>query len=639
NDNTNWVTIHEVTDADAAARNYVKNANYTTYEFTPTNTSDAFKYIKLTLNSMKGTGWTQLGEFHVVGANYGCAEHNWTSVGTVAATCTTPGGNESICTVCGAKKIENLTALASHSYVDGFCSVCGIIQSNYMSKNGDYYEASTPQHLKWLAARMDEKEDGNFKVKLTQDIDLNGSGFQGFSIGNSGIIFKGEFDGQGHWLKNFSISNLRIKQCALFGRTENASIHDFGMDKANVSLSAYYTQNTAIIVGNANKTTINRVAVTGGSKVSGFDHVGSIAGNTQGTTTISNCYSDAEVNSSYYQAGGFVGTSSGLTLEKSIFLGSVKAASDAGDVGGFISRIEADNSTTVRNNIMAATSITTGKATITPLCPDRTGTTWSNNRVAATTTFKSTNNDASAELKAGTTMEFDDLDGYQGKTTPDADMQCKSFYTTTMGWDMTNDWKVIKVGAYPVLVWMEDTTPTQSVTVSDAGYTTIAAAADLTIPDNVEVFAVQVRGDIAHLEPIETSFPQGEAVVVKAAAGSYEFPYAIDYAAEIANNDLKASDGSVKGNGSTIFALSNQGNGVGFYLVGDNVTVPEGKGYLVISAGVKAFYGFEEDDATGINEELRVNNEESTSIFNVAGQRRIKIHEGINIVNGKKILK
>ena len=454
NDNTKWVTIHEVTDADATARNYVKNVNYTTYEFTPTNTSDAFKFIKLTLNSMKGTGWTQLGEFHVVGANYGCAEHNWTSVGTVAATCTTPGGNESICTVCGAKKLENATALVSHSYVDGFCSVCGIIESNYMSKNGDYYEASTPQHLKWLAARMDEKEDGNFKVKLTQDIDLNGSGFQGFSIGNSGIIFKGEFDGQGHWLKNFSISNLGLKQVALFGRTENASIHDLGMYKANVSLSADYTQNTAIIVGNANKTTINRVAVTGGSKVSGYDHVGSIAGNTQGTTTISNCYSDAEVNSSYYQAGGFVGTSSGLILEKSMFRGSVKAGSDAGDVGGFISRIEQDNSTIIRNNIMAATGLTTAKTSVTPLCLDRTGTTWSNNRVSSTTTFKSTHNDADAELKAGKTMNFDNLNGYQGKTTDDAEMKVESFYTSPMDWDMTNDWKFYKDGRYPVLQWM-----------------------------------------------------------------------------------------------------------------------------------------------------------------------------------------
>ena len=948
NDNTNWVTIHEVTDADAAARNYVKNVNYTTYEFTPTNTSDAFKYIKLTLNSMKSTGWTQLGEFHVVGANYGCAEHNWTPVGTVAATCTTPGGNESICTVCGAKKMENLTALASHSYVDGFCSVCGTIQSNYMSKNGDYYQASTPQHLKWLAARMDEKEDGNFKVKLTQDIDLNGSGFQGFSIGNSGIIFKGEFDGQGHWLKNFSISNLGLKQVALFGRTENASIHDLGMYKANVSLSANYTQNTAIIVGNANKTTINRVAVTGGSKVSGFDHVGSIAGNTQGTTTISNCYSDAEVNSSYYQAGGFVGTSNGLTLEKSIFLGSVKAGNDTGDVGGFISRIETDNSTKVQNNIMAATSITTGKTNITPLCPDRTGTTWTNNRVSETTTFKSTHNDADAELKAGKTMNFDNLNGYEGKTTDVEDMQTANFYTSTMGWDMTNDWTFHAEGYYPVLKWMvanisnadelmafasnvnsgmtdlvaqltgainmsgvaytpigteankyagsfdgkgnvvsnisytsstqdhvglfgyvknatiqntvldgatitvttkqntgglvgtasastiqkcavvnstitghdhvaaivanaidgtevrnnysnativsdqyqagglvgtikvatieknlfvgtvsnpsgdasglisridaavspnpevrnnmvaaptitgsstyaiikadwndrpvtfadnytlkstvystgekilnqkddsngkqiswidattkdfyettlgwdftndwkftcggkypilkimaDEALPTQDLAITaEAGYATMVAKYDYDFTDaSFEAFAVteSEKESVVHLEPV-TSAKHGEALLLKKENG-VNFTQTATATAQTAatGNLLKASDGTVTG-GEGIYALAKKFNGVGFYPVDASVTIPEGKAYLEVATntgggGVKAFYGFEEDDATGINEELRVNNEESTSIFNVAGQRLSKAQKGINIVNGKKILK
>ena len=52
--------------------------------------------------------------------------------------------------------------------------------------------------------------------------------------------------------------------------------------------------------------------------------------------------------------------------------------------------------------------------------------------------------------------------------------------------------------------------------------------------------------------------------------------------------------------------------------------------------GSKAFY-FEGDDATGINEELRIKNEES-SIYNIAGQRLQKMQKGINIVGGKKVL-
>ena len=61
NDNSNWTLIDERTDDDE-----IQNENYTTFEYIPANTTDKFRYIKLTLNAMKSTGWTQVGEFHVL---------------------------------------------------------------------------------------------------------------------------------------------------------------------------------------------------------------------------------------------------------------------------------------------------------------------------------------------------------------------------------------------------------------------------------------------------------------------------------------------------------------------------------------------------------------------------------------------
>lgn len=61
NDNSEWTLIDEVVDDTK-----IQNANYTTFEFTPSNTTDKFRYIKLTLVAMMGTGWTQVGEFHVL---------------------------------------------------------------------------------------------------------------------------------------------------------------------------------------------------------------------------------------------------------------------------------------------------------------------------------------------------------------------------------------------------------------------------------------------------------------------------------------------------------------------------------------------------------------------------------------------
>ncbi len=91
----------------------------------------------------------------------------------------------------------------------------------------------------------------------------------------------------------------------------------------------------------------------------------------------------------------------------------------------------------------------------------------------------------------------------------------------------------------------------------------------------------------------------------------------------------------------TDYFLGKANDKVGFYLW-DGTTLKANRAYLEASklnnSGVKGFALDFEDDATGINEELRMKNEES-SIYNLAGQRMNKMQKGINIINGKKILK
>ena len=176
-----------------------------------------------------------------------------------------------------------------------------------------------------------------------------------------------------------------------------------------------------------------------------------------------------------------------------------------------------------------------------------------------------------------------------------------------------------------------------SVEVGSANYTTFVAPYNISeLPSGVEAYACQVGTSSVHLEPVE-AIPAGEAVVLKN-AGTYTFRPTTSEVELGTTNDLLPSDGTITGAAGNIYALANKSNGVGFYPVGSDVTVPAGKGYLVIPNTVKAFYGFEEDNATSINEELRMKSEES-SIYNVAGQRLNKVQKGINIVNGKKILK
>ena len=153
------------------------------------------------------------------------------------------------------------------------------------------------------------------------------------------------------------------------------------------------------------------------------------------------------------------------------------------------------------------------------------------------------------------------------------------------------------------------------------------------------MFAVQVNGDYVHLEPIVNAIPAGEAVVVKAAANTYEFTYAVEYAEKVSGNELKAAVADVVADG-TQYVLADGAEGIGFYQVKAGSTIVAGKGYLEISAanGVKGFYGFESGDATGISD-IDANIDANAVIYNLSGQRIQKTQKGINIVNGKKLLK
>ena len=176
-----------------------------------------------------------------------------------------------------------------------------------------------------------------------------------------------------------------------------------------------------------------------------------------------------------------------------------------------------------------------------------------------------------------------------------------------------------------------------TVVVSDALYATYVAPFDVDFTGaDVEAFAVQKNETYVHLEPV-TTVPAGTAVVVKAdAAGSYAVSKTID--AELGtDNDLVAATEEVTADG-TQYILAKQDAGVGFAKATSGTTIAAGKGYLVISAGVKAFYPFAEEE-TAINSLTPALFEGEGVIYNVAGQRLNKAQKGINIVNGKKILK
>lgn len=180
-------------------------------------------------------------------------------------------------------------------------------------------------------------------------------------------------------------------------------------------------------------------------------------------------------------------------------------------------------------------------------------------------------------------------------------------------------------------------TPTvQTVTVTSAGYATMVAEANLEIPAGVEVFAVKISGTTAILNAVTSGIPAGEAVLVRATEGDYDFPYATGSGDRIENNELVPATTDISADGTQFVLAKPAGSPVGFYQA--TGTIPAGKAYLIYTgAGVKGFTF--DDDATAIE---MVNGQSSMGngqpIYNLAGQIvNGKLTKGIYIVNGKKV--
>ena len=154
---------------------------------------------------------------------------------------------------------------------------------------------------------------------------------------------------------------------------------------------------------------------------------------------------------------------------------------------------------------------------------------------------------------------------------------------------------------------------------------------------SIEAFAATVQEGYVHLEPV-TAVPADAAVVLKGDEGTYTFyPKAVGVDL-VLDNDLVAAKEEVTANGGQ-FILAKLDGKAGFAKATPGTVIPAGKGYLVFLNAVKAFYPFDEEGETGIenvNANLNLN---EGAIYNIAGQRVNKAQKGIYIINGKKILK
>lgn len=115
-------------------------------------------------------------------------------------------------------------------------------------------------------------------------------------------------------------------------------------------------------------------------------------------------------------------------------------------------------------------------------------------------------------------------------------------------------------------------------------------------------------------------------------------------AATTVDTDLKVADGKITG-ASNIYCLANKTtNGVGFYQVSADVTIPANKAYLEINTtsttNPAKYYSIGiGGNTTGI-QTIQQNGVKADGImYSLSGQRVGKDYKGIVICNGKKMIK
>ena len=396
-------------------------------------------------------------------------------------------------------------------------------------------------------------------------------------IGTDAKAYRGTFQGGDHVISNFVVDNNEIFQ-GLFGYVTGGA-----------DISGLVFDNTCSIKCNA------RGAMIGGAKDGG-------------TVKLTRLGNEGNVTTTNENAAGIIGTDmSGacvLQIDQCYSTGTIVGGRESAQIAGWTG-----NNSLISNSWSCAevTGVQSGRE-FSRYGGDNHG----GQYVNCFTTYHETN--------AGLTYDTSAEDFASGKV---AYTICKEAGSTIFG-------QAIGTDAVPTFFGPEVSY------VGDAGYATLynpstgyELAGDVVA--NVARFSVSWLS----LTPID-NIPAGTPVILK---GTYYNKVEAELPAIDIINNLQGTDAPLEADGSQ-YCLAKLDDVIGFYKVTPGTIIPAGKAYYQRTSGVKVFY-FDDDNATGIEDLSDLKDAQGTdgAIYNIAGQRLSKMQRGINIINGKKVLK
>lgn len=180
--------------------------------------------------------------------------------------------------------------------------------------------------------------------------------------------------------------------------------------------------------------------------------------------------------------------------------------------------------------------------------------------------------------------------------------------------------------------------------MSSAGYSTLCLPYSARVPDGVIVYTAIDAGNVVLLSPKESPVVvAGEGLVLKGDEGNYKFVQNFGNFEKEKGNQMVGTISSIalsESDNAYLLARKKGTTEVAFYRLATNYTMLPNKAYLKLpSANSRAMIpALWDDEATGVLD-VWEESEEASDIYNLSGQRLSKPQKGINIVNGRLLVK
>lgn len=187
---------------------------------------------------------------------------------------------------------------------------------------------------------------------------------------------------------------------------------------------------------------------------------------------------------------------------------------------------------------------------------------------------------------------------------------------------------------------------TDNLEISSAGYATFCLPYNATVPSGLTAYTATDTCEIVKLTAIESGkIAANEGVVLKGEKGTYTFVATAEDVSATADNEMVGVTEETELNASdNAYLLTRDKNtqAIAFRKLATTYTLGANKAYLKLDNGSESRQLISvvwEDNATGIYDLSEKKEENDGAIYNLAGQKLTRTQKGINIINGKLVIK